>query len=103
MRVLAITQCFPPRRSTFSSRSACLTTHLAERRDSMQVVAFLSSSRQLGNLRHEVLEQYRWADTVLIMLRDWATMRETVPSKPYEALLTGCHISAAAGSPVVPG
>lgn len=43
---------------------------------------------------YEVLHQYRWADTVLVILRDWASMRDTVPSKLYEVLLTGRHISA---------
>lgn len=52
MRILLIAQYFPPRRSTFSSRWAWLTTHLAERHNEVEVVAFLSAARQLGNLRH---------------------------------------------------
>lgn len=43
---------------------------------------------------YEVLDHYRWADTVLVILRDWASMQDTVPSKLYEVLLTGRHISA---------
>ena len=43
---------------------------------------------------YEVLDHYRWADTVLVMLRDWEAMKDTVPSKLYEALLTGRHITA---------
>lgn len=52
MRVLVIAQYFPPRRSSFASRWAWLTTFLAERGHDVEVIAFLSSARQLGNLRH---------------------------------------------------
>lgn len=41
----------------------------------------------------EVAAQYSWSDTVLIMLRDWSAMRLTVPSKLYEVLATGRHIT----------
>lgn len=54
MRVLVIAQYFPPRRSTFSSRWSWLTTKLAEQGKNIQVVALLSATRQLGNLRHAV-------------------------------------------------
>lgn len=40
-----------------------------------------------------VMEHYEWADTVLIHLQDWAPMSHTVPSKLYEALEIGRHIS----------
>lgn len=46
--------------------------------------------------RAETSEQYAWADTVLIMLRDWQALRVTVPSKLYDALASGRHISASA-------
>lgn len=38
--------------------------------------------------------QYRWADTVVVSLRDWAPFAWTVPSKLYEMLATGRHITA---------
>lgn len=42
----------------------------------------------------EVDEQYAWADTVVVSLRDWAPFAWTVPSKLYEILATGRHITA---------
>lgn len=42
----------------------------------------------------EVGEQYGWADTVIVSLRDWAPFAWTVPSKLYEILATGRHITA---------
>ncbi|WP_366180177.1 glycosyltransferase family 4 protein [Actinomyces timonensis] len=42
-----------------------------------------------------VAEHYTWADTVLVSLQDWPAMSMTVPSKLYEALATGRHISGA--------
>lgn len=44
--------------------------------------------------RSQVAEHYEWADTVLVMLRDWPSMSHTVPSKLYEAIQTGRHVSA---------
>lgn len=41
-----------------------------------------------------VQAQYRWADTVVVSLRDWAPFAWTVPSKLYELLATGRHITA---------
>lgn len=43
----------------------------------------------------QVGEQYAWADTVLVSLQDWPAMSLTVPSKLYEVLATGRHISGA--------
>lgn len=40
-------------------------------------------------------EQYAWADSVLVCLQDWPSMELTVPSKLYEAMGTGRHVSAA--------
>ena len=49
----------------------------------------------LGRVEREnVAEHYAWADTVLVLLRDWPAMQQTVPSKLYEALWVGKHISA---------
>lgn len=44
--------------------------------------------------RSEVDEQYRWADTVLVSLRAWDPFEWTVPSKLYEAMVAGRHVSA---------
>ena len=44
--------------------------------------------------RGEVPEHYRWADTALVMLRDWPGLRLTIPSKIYELMAAGIHISA---------
>ncbi|WP_022868498.1 glycosyltransferase family 4 protein [Schaalia vaccimaxillae] len=41
----------------------------------------------------QILPHYEWADTVLIHLQDWKPMEYTVPSKLYEALEIGRHIS----------
>lgn len=43
---------------------------------------------------HQVLPHYEWADTVLVSLRDWELLAETVPSKLYEIMLSGRHITA---------
>lgn len=42
----------------------------------------------------EVLEHYRWADTCVASLRDWGPFRWTVPSKLYELMATGRHVTA---------
>ncbi len=44
---------------------------------------------------HEVAEHYAWADSVLVSLEDWPAMALTVPSKLYEVLGTGRHVSGA--------
>lgn len=42
-----------------------------------------------------VREQYRWADTCVVSLRDdWPSFAWTVPSKTYEILAIGRHITA---------
>lgn len=46
-------------------------------------------------LADKVPAHYVWADTVLVSLRDWPPFAWTVPSKLYEALAVGRHISAA--------
>lgn len=43
--------------------------------------------------RAEVAEHYEWADTVVVALRDWDGLKLTVPSKLYEALQTGRHVT----------
>ncbi|HET7399832.1 MAG TPA: glycosyltransferase family 4 protein [Intrasporangium sp.] len=44
--------------------------------------------------RDRVAEHYAWADTVLVSLRPWPALSLTVPSKLYEALSLGIHVSA---------
>lgn len=41
----------------------------------------------------EVLEHYEWSDSVLVHLADWEPLSYTVPSKLYEVLELGRHIS----------
>jgi glycosyltransferase involved in cell wall biosynthesis len=43
---------------------------------------------------NKVDEQFCWADTVIVSLRDWPPFAWTVPSKLYEVLATGRHITA---------
>ncbi|MFJ6114157.1 glycosyltransferase family 4 protein [Agrococcus sediminis] len=45
-------------------------------------------------LPEEVLAHYRWADTCVVSLRDWEPFRWTVPSKLYELMATGKHLTA---------
>lgn len=66
--------------------------------------------------KQEVADHYAWADTMLVSLRPWAPLELTVPSKLYEALSIGIHVTgmvdgeaasiiraAGAGSVVPPG
>lgn len=46
--------------------------------------------------RDQITEHYAWASTFLVMLRDWPALRFAVPSKLYEALALGLHISCSA-------
>ncbi|KUG58482.1 hypothetical protein AVL62_11320 [Serinicoccus chungangensis] len=46
--------------------------------------------------RDQVAEHYEWCDTFLVSLRDWPGLDSTVPSKLYEALALGLHVSASA-------
>lgn len=39
-------------------------------------------------------EYYQWADTALVHLADWEPLKRTVPSKVYELMESGIHISA---------
>lgn len=39
-------------------------------------------------------EQYAWCDTVLVGLRGWPALELTVPSKLYEVMRLGVHVSA---------
>ncbi|MCI4495039.1 hypothetical protein MRT09_24795, partial [Escherichia coli] len=45
--------------------------------------------------RERVFDRYRDADTVVISLRDdWKSFEDTIPSKTYEVLAVGRHITA---------
>jgi glycosyltransferase involved in cell wall biosynthesis len=41
----------------------------------------------------EVLPHYRWADSTIVSLRDWEPFLWTIPSKLYELLSSGRHIT----------
>lgn len=41
----------------------------------------------------DLSEQYRWADTALVHLADWEPLEATVPSKTFELINAGIHIS----------
>ena len=43
--------------------------------------------------REAIHAHYRWADTLLVSLRDWRGLLWAVPSKLYEALALGLHVS----------
>lgn len=45
--------------------------------------------------RSEVPDHYAWADSVVVSLRDWQPFEWTIPSKLYEVMGTGRHVSAA--------
>lgn len=45
--------------------------------------------------RSEVFDHYRWGDTLLTSLRSWRPLSWTVPSKLYEFMATGRHVTAA--------
>lgn len=70
--------------------------------DGAEAEAMRGFSERLGNPAEvisrvpadDVAEQYEWADTVLVCLRDWTGMQWTVPSKLYEVLASGRHVSA---------
>lgn len=41
----------------------------------------------------EMADHYEWADTALVHLADWEPLRSTVPSKAFELIQMGIHIS----------
>ncbi|MCX7542901.1 glycosyltransferase family 4 protein [Corynebacterium sp. P5848] len=50
----------------------------------------------LGRIPFEtVIQQYEWADTALVHLQSWSPMNYTIPSKLFEAMQLGKHVSAA--------
>ncbi|MCK7678495.1 glycosyltransferase family 4 protein [Corynebacterium sp. CCM 9186] len=50
----------------------------------------------LGRIPFEtVIQHYAWADTALVHLQAWTPMSYTIPSKLFEAMQLGKHVSAA--------
>jgi colanic acid biosynthesis glycosyl transferase WcaI len=48
----------------------------------------------------DVVALYAWADTLVVSLRDWEPFQWTVPSKLYEVMASGHHVTACvAGEP----
>lgn len=43
--------------------------------------------------RSEVFDHYRWAHTLLVALRGWKPLEWTVPSKLYELMVSGRHVT----------
>ncbi|WP_235933447.1 glycosyltransferase [Corynebacterium qintianiae] len=43
----------------------------------------------------ELAAHYEWADSALVHLRDWGPLASAIPSKTYELMELGIHISAA--------
>lgn len=43
---------------------------------------------------NDLREYYAWADTALVHLTDWESLKVAVPSKTYELMVNGIHISA---------
>lgn len=46
--------------------------------------------------REQIVEHYAWSSTFLVILRDWPALHFAVPSKLYEALALGLHVSCSA-------
>ena len=46
--------------------------------------------------REELGEHFEWAHTALVTLRDWEPLRSTVPSKLFEDLYRGIHVTVSA-------
>lgn len=43
---------------------------------------------------NEMAQHYEWADTVLVQLQSWAALEEAIPSKLFEIMAYGRHITA---------
>lgn len=57
--------------------------------------SFGSPVQLLGRVEPRYVKgHYEWADTTVVSLRDWEPFRWTVPSKLYELMATGKHITA---------
>lgn len=44
--------------------------------------------------REEIASHYEWADTVLVQLQSWSALRAAIPSKIFEVMAYGRHITA---------
>lgn len=59
-----------------------------------QVAALQAPVRVLGRVPAvEVINHYAWADTALVSLQDWPPFLWTTPSKLYEAIALGQHVT----------
>ena len=95
-------------------RSAVRAAALARARGTRVVLRVVGEGADLAQVRSEAEEldapvevlpmvpadqvaaHYAWADSVLVSLQDWPSMELTVPSKLYEVMATGRHVSLAA-------
>lgn len=46
---------------------------------------------------HELRDHYDWADTALVHLTDWEPLERAIPSKTYELMASGIHITGVVG------
>ncbi|WP_353951833.1 glycosyltransferase family 4 protein [Knoellia sp. S7-12] len=73
-----------------------LVGHGAEHRHLMELAAGLRAPVEFVDAvpRSSMGEHYAWSDTVLVSLRPWQALELAVPSKLYEAMKLGVHVSA---------
>lgn len=45
--------------------------------------------------REEIASHYEWADSLLVHLQDWEPLTRTIPSKLFEAIVSGKHVTVA--------
>lgn len=94
--------------------NALLAAHLVETRGLPISLRFIGDgatwdalemrAKELGlqfSLEHQrspeqLFTDYEWADTALVHLTDWESLKVAVPSKTYELMLNGLHISGVA-------
>ncbi|MDQ6740007.1 MAG: glycosyltransferase family 4 protein [Actinomycetota bacterium] len=80
-----------------SSMRLTLVGHGTQRKDLVRLARELDAPVTFLPSLHgpEVLEQYAKADTCIVSLRDdWKSFKTTVPSKTYEVLAIGRHVTA---------
>lgn len=69
--------------------------HGAHVRELAELAASLQAPVRVSTrIEHSLVRlQYEWADSVIVSLRDWGPFEWTIPSKLYEVLATGRHIT----------
>lgn len=65
---------------------------LAHRAQSLDVELILEHQKT----PEQLAEDYTWADTALVHLTEWESLEVAVPSKTYELMFNGIHISGVA-------